>query len=58
MQCIGDPSALIAEAASAAITAICSACGYGSLGPLVADNADYTVDGICARLRSLECNPR
>jgi hypothetical protein len=54
----GDPSPLIAEAASSAISAICTACGYSGLGALVADNIDYTIDGICARLRHLGDNPR
>lgn len=48
----------VAAAAAAAIAAICSGCGYSGLGDLVASNADYAIDGICARLRALDCSPR
>lgn len=49
----------MAAAADAAIASLCAACGYsGGLGQLISENADYVVDGVCARLRALDANPR
>lgn len=55
----GDPCAPVAAAADAAIASLCAACGYsGGLGQLISENADYVVDGVCARLRALDANSR
>ena len=61
-QCLhpaGDPCAPVAAAADAAIACICTHCGYeGSLSRLLSENADYVVDGVCARLRAMSSNSR
>jgi hypothetical protein len=55
----GDPCAPVAAAADAAIACICTHCGYeGSLSRLLSENADYVVDGVCARLRAMSPNSR
>ena len=58
----GDPCRTVAASADTAIQAICTFCGYsnsttGGLRQLVADNADYIVDGLCRQLRQPEKNP-
>ena len=55
----GDPCAPVAAAADAAVSCLCVHCGYGgSLSRLLSENADYVVDGVCARLRAMDSNPR
>lgn len=45
---------LVSSAAQAAVGSVCWWCGYGgSLRRLVASNADYVVDGMCAQLRQV-----
>lgn len=45
---------LVSAAAQAAVSGLCWWCGYGgSLRSLVAANADYVVDGMCAQLRQV-----
>ena len=49
-----DGAPLVSAAAQAAVGGVCWWCGYGgSLPRLVAANADYVVDGLCARLRQV-----
>lgn len=56
---LADPCALVSAAASTALASVCTHCGYkGSLGSLVAANADYIVDSLCAQLRELGEHPR
>ena len=44
----------MSAAAQAAVGGLCWWCGYGgSLRSLVAANADYVVDGMCAQLRQV-----
>jgi hypothetical protein len=56
---LADPCPLVAAAAGTALASICRHCGYPlGLGQLVGRNADYVVDGVCKRLRSLQQYPR
>jgi len=56
---LGDPCALVADAAAGALGWVCIACAHGGgLGELVGANADYVIDGLCARLRGLRRHPR
>jgi hypothetical protein len=56
---LADPCPLVAAAAGTALASICRHCGYPlGLGQLVGQNADYVVDGVCKRLRSLQQYPR
>lgn len=59
---LGEPCALVSAAAQAAVTSFCVYCGYGGSGgglrQLVADNADYIVDGMCLQLRQPHAHPR
>ncbi|KAL4440079.1 hypothetical protein ABPG75_003080 [Micractinium tetrahymenae] len=56
---LADGAQLVSSAAQAAVGSVCWCCGYGgSLRRLVAANADYVVDGMCAQLRQLEAHPR
>lgn len=49
-----DVTPLVSAAAQAAVGSVCWWCGYGgSLRQLVAANADYVVDGMCAQLRQV-----
>ncbi len=62
MEKMGDPCPIVASAADSTIQAICTFCGYststgGGLRQLVADNADYIVDGLCRQLRQPENFP-
>jgi hypothetical protein len=51
---LGDPCALVSDAAAGALAWVCIACGYNlGLRDLVGSNADYVIDGLCARLRAL-----
>jgi hypothetical protein len=59
MERLADPCALVADAAGGALAWVCIACGHaGGLGDLVGANADYVIDGLCARLRALRRHPR
>jgi len=58
----GDPCRIVTAAADTALQAVCTFCGYaktatGGLRQLVADNADYIVDGLCRQLRQPEMYP-
>ncbi|WIA11547.1 hypothetical protein OEZ85_011656 [Tetradesmus obliquus] len=56
---LAGPCPLVAAAAGTALASICRHCGYPlGLGQLVGQNADYVVDGVCKRLRSLQQHPR
>eukprot|EP00884_Botryococcus_braunii_P020253 jgi/Botrbrau1/6911/Bobra.67_3s0029.1 len=55
---LGDPAAAVASSAAAAFGCICRASGYSGLPDIVAGNADYIVDGLCAQLRELDSHPR
>ena len=59
---IGDPCQLVSSAAESATQALCFYGKYekrgGSLRQLVAENADYIVDGLCRQLRQPETYPR
>lgn len=49
-----DGAQLVSSAAQAAVGSVCWWCGYGgSLRRLLASNADYVVDGMCAQLRQV-----
>jgi TELO2-interacting protein 1 len=64
IQKMGDPCPIVAASADTTIQAICTFCGYsqtttsGGLRQLVADNADYIVDGLCRQLRQPEIFPQ
>lgn len=54
LPCAADATPLVSAAAQAAVGGLCWWCGYGgSLRHLVAANADYVVDGMCAQLRQV-----
>ena len=61
VQKMGDPCRIVASSADTTIQAICTFCGYcekhRGLRQLVADNADYIVDGLCRQLRQPENFP-
>ncbi|KAG7670538.1 hypothetical protein Ndes2526B_g00298 [Nannochloris sp. 'desiccata'] len=62
IQKLGDPCRIVAASADTTIQAMCTFCGYaqtttGGLRQLVADNADYIVDGLCRQLRQPEIYP-
>ena len=48
---VGDPSHPVAASASVALWSVCIHGGLPGPAKLVADNGDYVVDGLCARLR-------
>lgn len=55
---LGDPCPSVASSAAAALGVLCLHCGYPSRRALLAENADYLVDGLCRQLRSLDSHPR
>jgi hypothetical protein len=56
---LSDPCPLVSDAATTALISICRHGGYpGGIAQLLAENADYTVDGVCRRLRDLKKYPR
>lgn len=55
---LGDPAAAVASSAAAAFGCICRSSGYRGLPDLVAANADYVVDSLCAQLRELNSHSR
>lgn len=55
----GDPCALVSDAAAGALAWVCVSCGcQQGVSQLVGANADYVIDGLCARLRALRRHPR
>ena len=55
---LADPCPSVASSAAAAVGSLCLHCGYPSGPALLADNADYLVDGLCRQLRLLGSHPR
>lgn len=55
---LADPCQGVASSAGVALGTLCLHCGHPSRQALLANNADYLVEGLCRQLRSIETHPR